>query len=259
MARFDTVVISDLHLGARNARPCDLRRFLDWVDTDRLIVAGDLFEHPRLQGLEGEHAEAFEALRRFAGSRPVTWLCGNHDPAAPWWRSVLGIEAQQETQCDFGGKKYLVCHGHRWDASLSLPSPVIAAADGIYQACQWLDPSHRLARRLKRGSKCFCRVVESLRRHAIAEARERQLAGVILGHSHVASDHQSHDVHYLNSGCWTERPAAFIGVCDGQPRRYFWEAALRRSLRVAQKLANQSIPTALALPRWQVAPAGGVI
>jgi UDP-2,3-diacylglucosamine pyrophosphatase LpxH len=244
MSRFDTVVISDLHLGARNARPEDLLRFLDWVDD------------PRLRGLEHAHARAFEALRDFARTHRVTWICGNHDPHATWWRGVLGIEAQQELVCDFGGQGYLICHGHRWDSSLQLPAPIIAAADGIYHACQWLDPSHRLARRLKRGSKCFCRVVESLRRHAISEARERRLAGVILGHSHVASDVQSDGVHYLNSGCWTERPAGFVGVRDGQPRRYFWEAILRRSLRVASKLQAQVMPPAM-LPRWQVVTAGG--
>ena len=33
---------------------------------------------------------------------------------------------------------------------------------------------------------------------------------VILGHSHVVEERRVDGVHYLNCGCWTERPSTFV-------------------------------------------------
>jgi hypothetical protein len=94
---------------------------------------------------------------------------------------VLGIEAADDTVIDVDGLQYLVCHGHQRDTALELPGAILRTADAIYRTCQWLDPSHRLARRLKRSSKRFMNSVENLRCWAIAEAQLRSFGGVILG------------------------------------------------------------------------------
>lgn len=235
--RYDTVVVSDLHLGARNSRALDFLRFLDWVETDRLVVAGDLFDCPRLSGLKAEHVRVVDALRQFARVKQVDWLQGNHDPPSEWFSGLLGLPALEELALDVAGQRYLVQHGHRWDPSLDLPWLVIEAADTIYRGSQWLDGSHQLARRLKRASKYFCRSVEALRRRATLEARDRSFAGVIVGHSHVATDSRWQNVHYLNSGCWTERPACFVGIRHGRARRYYWDLLQRRTVRIGAALA----------------------
>ena len=43
MLKFEAVVVSDLHLGARNSRTYDFLLFLESLETDRLISAGDIF------------------------------------------------------------------------------------------------------------------------------------------------------------------------------------------------------------------------
>ena len=86
------------------------------------------------------------ALRQYARTCQVEWLLGNHDPPEDWFAGLLGLNTQDEAYLDVGGGKYLVYHGHGWDRSMSLPTVVNATADAIYAGCQWLDPTHRLAR-----------------------------------------------------------------------------------------------------------------
>jgi UDP-2,3-diacylglucosamine pyrophosphatase LpxH len=221
--RFDAIVVCDLHLGARISRTEDFLRFLDEIETERLVVAGDVFDDPWLRGLERRHVRVLEVLRDLGRFGCVEWLCGNHDPSADWFAGVLGIEPADETVLDVDERRYLVCHGHVRDTALELPPAILKSADAIYRTCQWLDPSHRLARQLKRRSKRFTNSIEKLRHWAIAEARRRSFEGVILGHTHAAEETRMDGVHYLNSGCWTERPSGFVGVRYGEVRQYFWD------------------------------------
>jgi UDP-2,3-diacylglucosamine pyrophosphatase LpxH len=234
MLRFETVVVSDIHLGARNSQATDFLRFLDVLEVDRLVIAGDLFESPVLRGLRREHLRVLEVLRQFARGCELVWLRGNHDPDDAWCRDVLDLTIQDELVVHAEGRSYLVCHGHLWDSTLSLPKLIVDAADGVYRAAQWVDPSHRLARQLKRNTKIFCRAVAELRREAVAEARQRNLSGVIVGHSHVADDDMVEDHHFLNCGCWTERPTGYVGIRAASVRQFAWRAPVRVALAAAR-------------------------
>lgn len=220
MRPFDTIVISDLHLGARNARHGELLAFLDQVETDHLILNGDVFEDARLRGLGAADIDAVDALRQYALHTDLTWLVGNHDPHPSWFVGLLGIQPADEIVLEVGGWKYLVCHGHKWDRSMHWPSVIIGTADAVYRGCQALDKSHRLARFLKHKSKWFVRAVGSLQRKSLETARRRGYHGVIVGHTHVLGDVDVQGVHYLNSGCWTETPTGFVGIRDGEAQAY---------------------------------------
>ncbi len=230
MLHFDAVVVSDLHLGARNSRGNDFLRFLHTLRTERLVLAGDLFNHHRLRGLQERDVQVVEALRQYSLRVQVDWVLGNHDPSHGWFEGLLGITAHEEVLLDVGASQYLVYHGHGWDPSLTWPQLVVDTADAIYFAAQWLDRSHRLARRLKKSSKHFCHVTDILRSRAIDAAQARGLAGVILGHSHLACEVRTADVHYLNCGCWTEKPSSFVGIDDCGARLYDWDPVARQAI-----------------------------
>jgi len=223
MQRFDTVIVSDLHLGARNSRASELLHFFRRLRCDRLILAGDIFDNPWLRGLTPLHVEVLAELRQLSRECEVIWIGGNHDPSPEFCDAVLGVELRDEYVLLAAGRHYLVCHGHAWDRAIDLPWVIVEGADAIYRCAQRIDPTHRLARYLKRNSKWFCGAVNAVRRRAVWAARRRGLDGVIVGHSHVASEHHWRDVHFVNCGCWTERPAGFVGVRGDQVRQYAWE------------------------------------
>jgi UDP-2,3-diacylglucosamine pyrophosphatase LpxH len=222
--RFDTVIVSDLHLGARNARTAEFVRFLRAVEADRLIIAGDVFEDSRLRGIDERHVAALQAIREFSVHAQVDWLQGNHDPTPEWFKAILNVTVQQETLVSVAGASYLVYHGHGWDPALRWPRAILKTADAIYGTSQRIDRTHRLARWLKRRSKSFCRSTSSLAQRAAAEAVRRGLKGVITGHTHLACDRFIDGVRYMNSGCWTESPSTFIGIRDGEAMVFEWDA-----------------------------------
>jgi UDP-2,3-diacylglucosamine pyrophosphatase LpxH len=230
--QYDTVILSDLHLGANNARPDDVLRFLDGIDAHRVIVNGDLFDRPHLGRLGAADLRLLNRLRDLGRTTQVDWLIGNHDPSRAFFKSVLGIDAEDEAFVRAGNRTYLVYHGHGWDEALTWPWWLIAGADGVYRFSQTVDPSHRLARYLKHRCKVFVKAVHNLRDRAIAEARKRGLGGVVLGHSHMSCDTEIDGVHYLNGGCWTEKPASFVGVRDGVVRQEFYEVGDRVTVAV---------------------------
>jgi len=245
MQQFDTVVVSDLHLGAHNARADDFLRFLDSIRTRRLILNGDIFDSDHLRRLTPDHLEALEAIRSFSKTTEVVWLQGNHDPAPAWSSAIFGLQFQDEIVIDVDDKQYLVCHGHEWDASMQWPAWLIHGADTVYGFSQWIDPTHRLARSLKRRCKRFCKAVNNLQHSAMNEARKRNLAGVILGHTHIGQDVVVDGIHYLNCGCWTEKPSSFVGIRDGVARRMFWESIRRR--RAVVQLRSRSVEPSFSL------------
>ncbi len=246
MQRFDEIVVSDLHLGARNSRGPDFVEFLKRVSTKHLIVAGDLFDSPRLRRLRAGDVAALKAIRDLARRCRVTWVRGNHDPDDGWAQAVLGLDMCDEAVVESDQGRYLVTHGDRWDHSMEMPGLVVDAADMIYRGAQIIDPSHGLARMLKRRSKHFCRVVDLLKRRARIEARRRGMAGIVLGHTHVAEDEHQRGVHYLNSGCWTERPSTFVALQRGNVATYIWENQLKRLIDI--ETTEASLPaTVLAV------------
>jgi UDP-2,3-diacylglucosamine pyrophosphatase LpxH len=240
MRHFDTVVVSDLHLGARNSRTYEFLEFLSTVKTNHLIINGDLFEDPRLRGLRDCDIAVLDALRRYARHTELTLLRGNHDPEPAWYNGVLGIPVFDEYLLNVAGREYLIYHGHGWDKSMELPAVVIAIADAFYAGSQWIDPSHRFAKFLKRKCKTFCKAVKNMRNRALAVAEERQLTGVITGHTHIQEDDWYGGTHYINSGCWTEKPSGFIGIRRNEIRTYQWTISSRRE-----------IPEPVALPNYQ--------
>ncbi len=254
MQKFDTVVVSDLHLGARNARTDDFLTFLSSLRTDRLVLAGDFFDSPQLRGLTTRHVKVLDSLRQLSRRAEVIWIRGNHDPNPEWFTAIFDLQLRDEMLLDVAERKYLVCHGHLWDKALNWPWWIVYSAEAVYRACQVVDRSHLLARYLKRKSKWFCKVVDGLRTKSVSAARHLGYDGVIVGHSHVASDMVLDGVHYVNCGCWTERPAGFVGIRRGEVRHYHWESDQPQAAepapapaRLPSRLASGTVSAMLSL------------
>jgi UDP-2,3-diacylglucosamine pyrophosphatase LpxH len=215
------VVLSDLHLGASNARPGDLLRFLDELQPRRiahLVINGDMFDDAALSGVDQKHLAVVDRLREMnRADVRVTVTRGNHDPDAITLRTLLACNACDEVIVESAGKQFLVCHGDRWDRSLGWPSLVVNGADYVYRFSQRIDPSHRLARALKHRCKWFVRATTEVQRGAIDGASARGCDGAMVGHTHAALDVTSRGVRYLNSGCWTERPMGYLRFGDDVP------------------------------------------
>jgi UDP-2,3-diacylglucosamine pyrophosphatase LpxH len=231
-----TLIVSDLHLGARNSRT-DLIAGLLEEDFDRLVLNGDTVDRPDLRRFRPCDWRVIDDLRGVARSRELVLVRGNHDVpdhgdrerATNLLTGLLDTELRDEYVLDVGGDRYLVVHGDRFDVTMNL-TWVGDAADLVYQGVQRVSRS--AAHFLKASSKHVCGVVGAVQRGALAHARQRGFAGVITGHTHFHHDEFIDGLHYLNTGCWVDHPCTYVEVNGRAARLRHWlpggAAAARR-------------------------------
>lgn len=244
----NTLIISDLHLGARNSRT-DLLAEVLRSDFDRLVLNGDTVDRPDRRRFRPCDWKVLDLLRAVARGRELVAVRGNHDeppaPAngrgtTPFLAELLGTEVHEEYALEVGGDTYLVTHGDRFDGTMNL-TWVGDVADWCYRGLQRV--SQPLAHHVKGASKHVCGVVEAVRRGALAYARRRGYAGVITGHTHFCHDEFIDGLHYLNTGCWVDHPCTYVRVQDGVARLHGWKEGRGTPVpRPATPLVPVSVP-----------------
>jgi UDP-2,3-diacylglucosamine pyrophosphatase LpxH len=68
----------------------------------------------------------------------------------------------------------------------------------------------------KKGSKTFLRCARLIETKAVEHARSLGCQAVCCGHTHLPIANRTGDVHYFNSGCWTELPCSYLTVAGGE-------------------------------------------
>lgn len=223
-----TLILSDIHLGSKHCSPGPLRELLERDRFDRLILNGDTLNSVNLKKLHPQHWGILDLLRSIRRQRELIVIRGNHDHEALDAPSVNGQHfctrgvlpalldlphMEEEYPLDIAGRPYRILHGDRFDPTLTYPV-VTDAAVFCYHLTTKLNK--KLAKWLKRKSKKWGGVLELVRDRSIAYAQKQNATGIITGHTHFAEDSQVGDVHYVNTGCWTEPPFTYVTVEHGK-------------------------------------------
>ena len=225
----DAVILSDLHLGSHNCEAKKIAHFLERlvegeIRTQRLILNGDVFDSFDFRRLSKKHWRVLSLLRKLSDQLEIIWLCGNHDGSAEFVSHLLGVEVMDDYILESGERRILVLHGHIFDDFLDNHPILTWIGDCIYFFLQWIDRTHALARRAKYGSKVFLRSARKIEEGSIELARKRDCHAVCCGHTHSACASTEQNVHYFNSGCWTELPCSYLTVTMGNVRVHTFEA-----------------------------------
>ncbi len=236
-----TLIISDLHLGSRNSQVGPLTQVLN-THFDQLILNGDTINNLNLKKLKPKHWRIIDRLRTIASSRDLVVIRGNHDfPAGSQdetfgppnvLSTLLGVPLREEFRLQVGRRNYLILHGDRFDPTLRWPI-LTDTADLCYRAVQGMNT--RAAKWLKRSVKHLGGAIEFVKRRSVDYARNMNCDGIITGHTHFFDDDRIGDVHYLNTGCWTDWPCTYILAHDSHIELCQWNGSLSvtRSLRSA--------------------------
>jgi UDP-2,3-diacylglucosamine pyrophosphatase LpxH len=210
-----TIIVSDIHLGSKNSQARWLSQLLE-SDFDRLIVNGDAINNLNLKKLKDHHWALLDQLRQIGRDRELIMIRGNHDGkgiakeglcAANVLPTLLGVPCHDEYQLEMGHRHYLLLHGDRFDPTVHQPI-ITDAADWCYQTVQKVNK--KAAKWLKRKVKKLGGVLEFVKRRSVHYARSLGCQGVITGHTHFAADEWIDGIHYLNSGCWVDRPCTYL-------------------------------------------------
>jgi len=212
---FETVIISDIHLGSKVSRTEQLLDFLERISFKQLIINGDVFDSINMKRLNRQHWRVLSVLRRLTDMEnhiEVIWVRGNHDGYSDLLTQLLGIRFYNEYEFTWNGKGVLVFHGDIFDKFTSKYPKISDFADYLYRFSLRIDPKKmRIGRWLKRNSKTFIRNVEKVFEGAIKYAKSKKADIVICGHTHHVEDRTADGIRYLNPGSWTDAPSHFIG------------------------------------------------
>ncbi len=217
----DAIIISDIHLGSENCQARSLCSFLRSIArgellTSKLILNGDVFDSIDFRRLKKTHWKVLTLLRKLSNKIEIIWICGNHDGSADVVSPLLGVEVADEYILESGSKKILILHGHRFDEFLDSHRILTWIGDCAYLLMQKLDRTHKFAKWAKRSSKIFLRCSKTIEEKSVRYARGKRCSAVCCGHTHHVGSETTQDVHYFNSGCWTELPSTYLTIHDGQ-------------------------------------------
>lgn len=229
----DAIILSDIHLGSDNCQAKLVSHFLEnLIDAPdrrpaRLILNGDVFDSIDFRRLNKHHWKVLSCLRKLADQIDIIWLCGNHDGSAEIISHLLGLTVEEEYQLESAGRQILILHGHVFDEFIDAHPILTWIGDQIYFFLQWIDKTHTFAKLAKKGSKTFLRCAQAIQEKSLVYAQRKQADVVCCGHTHQARAITDGDVHYFNSGCWTELPCSYLSVTAGQVRLHTVDADLR--------------------------------
>ena len=214
---FDTVILSDLHLGSEVSRAQAALAMLQDSCFRRLILLGDIFCDLNFRRLKKEHWQFLSYIRKLSNPKrrvEVVWVEGNHDQGLSQVMShLVGVEVYQEYEWSFRGIRHLAIHGHQFDRFTINNVALTRFLTTFFLAVQKLDSRRQDAvRLLERLDTKWLRLTSKVANGALAHARARQAQRVFCGHTHEPMRQEEDGIEYFNTGCWTQPKATYVTI-----------------------------------------------
>jgi UDP-2,3-diacylglucosamine pyrophosphatase LpxH len=241
-----TLIVSDIHLGACNSEGQALLALLE-SPFDRLILNGDLVDHVNFHRFRRVDWDVIARMQSIARKQELVFIRGNHEASRSrgdpgpinLLARLVGTDICEEYELDVGYRRYLVLHGDQFDDTLNL-TRIGNMADSCYRVLQRCSRS--VAGWAKHGVKRWSGVVKGVRRRAVARGRCDGYDGVIVGHTHFSHDGMVDDVHYLNTGCWVDRPCTYVTVDGGAAELCSWPQHASPRFSLPQRVLPMGSP-----------------
>jgi UDP-2,3-diacylglucosamine pyrophosphatase LpxH len=259
--RFRSIFISDVHLGTATCQAGKLLDFLRHTESRNLYLVGDIVDGWQLKRRwfwNQTHNDIVQKILRKArkGTR-IVWIAGNHDEVMRHFLGLAfgGIEIREEAvHVTASGKRLLVIHGDLFDAVVQGAKWLAYLGDNLYMLAlklnQWLNhlraqmglPYWSLSQFLKHRVKNAVSYIGKFEEALAAEARRRDLDGVICGHIHKAEIRDIGGILYANDGDWVESLTALVELESGELQIVDWAAI--EALRTNQSESLQGVAIA---------------
>lgn len=215
-------IISDLHLGTNVCRADNILEFLYYLETENLILNGDILDNLDFRRLNKEHWMVIKKLRQISKHTNVVWISGNHDYQSEGVAAMIGASFVFEyTIDDYHDKTIYITHGDIFDTIITKRPLLTKFADNIYRIIQLfdkrIDNNYYYSGMIKRHSKTLTRVTDNTISNAINFASKNKYDSIIIGHLHKPAilTTLENNVEYVNSGCWTEKHCTYVTINQG--------------------------------------------
>jgi UDP-2,3-diacylglucosamine pyrophosphatase LpxH len=214
---YDTLILSDVHLGSETSRAREATRLLKETRFRRLILLGDIFADLNFRRLTKEHWKFLGYIRKLSNPKrdlEVIWVEGNHDQGlADIMSHLVGVRVYQEYEWTCGGMRHLAIHGHQFDRLLANNLRLNYFGTLFYLQLQRLDMKGKpVARFIDRINTRWLRMSHKVASGALFHARLRKADRIFCGHTHHAMHEEKDGIHYYNSGGWVDDRLTYITI-----------------------------------------------
>ena len=241
---YQTIFISDIHLGSKGCKADVLNNFLKHNSAKKLYLVGDIIDGWKIQQNKWRWNQSHSnVVRRILGhakrGTEVVYVAGNHDeflrPMIPY-NITLGrvLVCNQAEHMGVDGCRYLVTHGDLFDGIARLTPWISFLGDKAYDILLIFNTAFNRWRRrfgfgywslsqyLKQRVKRAVDFVFHFERNLSDYCRKRGFDGVICGHIHKAEIKEINGVVYMNDGDWVESCSALVEHLDGRWEIIYW-------------------------------------
>ncbi|HLZ43044.1 MAG TPA: UDP-2,3-diacylglucosamine diphosphatase [Candidatus Sulfotelmatobacter sp.] len=214
---YNTLILSDLHLGAPTSRAEDATRVLKGSRFDRLILLGDIFADLNFARLTKEHWKFLGYIRKLSNPKrriEVVWVEGNHDHGlANVMSHLVGVRVYESYTWEYRGRRHMAIHGHQFDGFQVNRVRLSRWGTSLYLQLQKLDLKNKpVARFIDRLNTRWLRMSEKVATGALGYARHRGMDRIFCGHTHEALRLERDGIEYYNAGGWVDSRLTYLTI-----------------------------------------------
>jgi UDP-2,3-diacylglucosamine pyrophosphatase LpxH len=214
---YNTLILSDLHLGAETSRAREATRVLKENRFQRLILLGDIFADLNFARLTKDHWKFLGFIRKLSNPKrhiEVVWVEGNHDHGlANIMSHLVGVRVYETYRWYYQGLKHVAIHGHQFDGFQVNNLWLSHVGTSLYLKLQKLDfKSKPIARLIDRLNTRWLRMSSKVSAGALQYARQHEADRIFCGHTHEAIRVEQDGIEYCNSGGWVDSRLTYVTV-----------------------------------------------
>jgi len=214
---YDTLILSDLHLGAEISHAREATLVLKQNSFQRLILLGDIFADLNFARLTKEHWKFLGYIRKLSNPKrniEVVWVEGNHDHGlANIMSHLVGVRVYRHYEWNYRGLRHIAIHGHQFDGFQVSRLRLSRLGTSLYLLLQKLDlRGNPITRLIDRLNTRWLRMSSKVAAGALAYARHRSADRIFCGHTHEAIHKEQDGIHYYNSGGWVDSRLTYLTI-----------------------------------------------
>jgi len=214
---YNTLILSDLHLGAETSHAREATLVLKHSRFQRLILLGDIFADLNFARLKKEHWKFLGLIRKLSNPKrgiEVVWVEGNHDHGLTDIMShLVGVRVFQAYRWMYRGLRHVAIHGHQFDGFQVNNMRLSRFGTSLYLQLQKMDFKRKpIARMIDRLNTRWLRMSSKVSSGAIAYAKHHEAQRIFCGHTHQALNVERDGISYYNSGGWVDSRLTYLTI-----------------------------------------------
>ena len=230
---YNTLFISDVHLGTSNSQADKLSKFLSNNTFKKIYLVGDIIDMIMMKRKfywMKKHNKVIQQLLKLSKNTEIIYLIGNHDI---FLETFIGEKfgnikvLEQDTHITSKNEKCLVLHGHQFDGALMTYTWLYWMGSKAYDLSLWVNRVYNTVRNklnmdywslslyLKSKTKKVIKFVNNYENLVSKFAEKNNVHTIIAGHIHLMEDKKIDNIRYMNCGCWTEFTSCIVEDING--------------------------------------------